>query len=136
MAIREPKTSLHMFGPLPEGSSGVYRAIIVDENGRPVPVVNSIKATLYDISSSTIINRRKEQDVNNINGGTLDINTGQFVLQLTPQDNVVLDQRRDFEDHVLRLEFTYNSQLPGASQLFGTHGIIIRVQSLSISSIP
>jgi hypothetical protein len=52
--------------------------------------MSSMKATLYDRVSGSVINSRSLQSVLNANGGTLD-GSGNFGLTLTPVDNPIID---------------------------------------------
>ena len=68
---------------------------------------DTIVATLYELSSGTVINSRDQQNVLNVNGGTC--NSGVFVLFLGASDNVILNSGRLSENHRLFLEWTYNN---------------------------
>jgi hypothetical protein len=125
MPVRDPSSQLEVFGPIFEDSSAVYKATVVDENGDPIIGLSSIKASLFDRDTGTIINSRKSQSVLEVNGGHFDIDTSIFTLHLTPDDNYILNQSKEEEDHILRFDYTYNS-----GQSRAHHAILIRVRNL------
>lgn len=124
----DPDTQLEVFGANPflfEDSTATYRATLVDESGNPIIAPNALLMSLFDKDTGTYINNRRGQDIFNTNGGAFDSATGQLTLTLSAQDNKLLDQTKSEEDHILRLDWTYNS-----STARGHDAVILRVKNL------
>jgi len=87
--------------------------------------LTSMVATLYVKTSGSIINERDRQDILNINGGAVD-ESGVGILQLDPEDNVILEQTtKKEEDHELLIEWEEESGQQGK------HLIHLRVANLT-----
>jgi hypothetical protein len=97
-----------------EGTTAAFTdGVLKDELGVAVPAanVNTIKLWLYKslgaTAPSTFLNSRNGQSILNANGGTLDA-SGNFVLTLSPADNVLASQAVASEPHDAYIEVTYN----------------------------
>jgi hypothetical protein len=86
---------------LDEEQSALYEWDLVDELGAVVPVANltSLKLTLYDVATDTIINDREDQDVLNTNDVTFD-SSGHGMWSIQPADNAIQTDTVDVEKHV------------------------------------
>lgn len=103
-----------------EGQSCSLHGELVDADGDPVLLasVGYFKLTLFDRSTSAIINSRSAQDVKNVNGGTLN-SDGTFVIKLGVSDNVIVTTTRRHktrETHVARLTWSWSD---GSDTLYG-----------------
>lgn len=110
-----------------ERSSALIVGVLKDENGTPLPAsqIITLRATLYNLTTGTILNSRNAQDIKNVNGGSVDEN-GNFSLHLSAIDNIVEDTTIiGFEIHMLVIEWTY-----GASKT-GKETYELRVENLS-----
>ena len=125
MAV-DPSSRLDMFGPINEDTSASYRAVLVDECSVPIAGLSSLTLTLMDADTHTIINNRDRQPILDINGGAFDPLTGTLTVGLTPADNLLLDQSKFEERHILRFDYTYNS-----GQSRGHHAIVLVIRNLA-----
>lgn len=105
-----------------EGSSGFIRAQLVDQNGDPVEEQNLSAATLtlWDVETGSaqvspsegIINTREAQDILG-SGSPLGDNdvtyeaNGYFRWDVQPEDNVIVNPRRQVERHRALLIFSW-----------------------------
>ena len=74
-----------------EGISAQYIAQLIDHNGSAISGndLNSLKLTLYDKSTGTILNSRSKQNV--LNGNNVTVNsTGYLVWSLSAADNAIV----------------------------------------------
>lgn len=74
-----------------EGTSAQYTGQLVDETGSAISgnSLNSLKLTLYDKSTGTILNSRNKQNV--LNGNNVTVNsTGYLVWTLSAADNAIV----------------------------------------------
>ena len=116
MAV-DPKTGLRIFGPINELTTATYTAKLVTEGGTELTSLNSLDLTIFD-SSSDIELLSKTSVLSSFSVGTLS-------MTIAASSNKIINQRRGFEDHIARFDFTYNS---GASS--GHHAVLIRVRNL------
>lgn len=70
---------------------------------------DSATYTLYNERDKTIINGRNQTDIAGV--------TASFNLELEPDDNVIVDTGRDEEQHVLLVEWIYNTDKLGKQQV-------------------
>lgn len=97
-----------------ELSSGVYTATLTDENGDAVPAsaINSLKLTLKDVDSGTIINSRDRQDVLNTNNVTVHATSGLLTWTIQPADNAIVSASKadgDIERHLAVFELVFST---------------------------
>lgn len=91
----------------------IFRATLKDESGTPIPVasLDTLKLTLYDKSTDTIINARDAQDVKNANDVT--VNAGGVVTWIVqPEDLPIVSSRVPYgarETHVALFEWTFDA---------------------------
>ena len=116
------------FGPIPEESSARITGILVDEDGVALTALDTITATLFDRCSVRILNARNRQDVLNVNGGTFDPATGRFTLLLSPAANLIINQGRWIEEHMVRFDFTFTPA--GSTQRTGRWAAVLRLSNL------
>ena len=78
--------------PVPEGSSRLYSAVLVDHTQQPIQPASvvSIALTLRDLRTGAVVNGRENQNVKNANGGTLAAD-GVFTMLFGPADTAMLD---------------------------------------------
>jgi hypothetical protein len=117
----EPTTGLEILGPVNERTSARYTANLVDPQGDAILSLNSLNVEIFDLVSKTSIRPRESV----LNTASATFNTGALTVYIEPQDNTVVDQRRDLEDHVVRLDYTFNG---GDNE--GHHAFVIRVRNL------
>lgn len=88
-----------------EQQSGTYRAKLQSEYGVGVPAASLtfFLLTLYDLSSSTVINSRNGQNVLNAHQVTIDT-TGQIEWLWLPADQQILNPNKPIEEHVALFE--------------------------------
>lgn len=125
MAI-DPFTQLEVFGPVFEQSTAIYSAQLVDEALEPITEVDSMKVTIMDLQSKYIVNDRDRVSILNENGGTFDTITGMLRFTLSAADNILLDQVKFEEDHLVRFDYTYNNDT-----FSGHHAILVRIRNLA-----
>jgi hypothetical protein len=113
-----------------EGSTAEYACDLVDASGDSIDAsaVLTIVATLRANGVSAVINGRDDQNVKDINGGTL--TDGAFTLELSALDNVIVSSTSDREElHKLTLQMTYNKTGGGTGAL--THEVRFYVLNLT-----
>lgn len=108
----------------PEGANLRLTGVLEDAAGNPISAVNTITVTWYDRATGTVINGRNAQNINGVNGGSVD-GSGNFVLELTGStDLVLINKALAREVHVALIEFTYGA---------GKHGVfeyVVTVENL------
>jgi len=119
----DPSSGLEIFGPIYEESSAVFSGEVVDEDGELVTSLDTLKVTIFDKKTLNIINGRDQQSILNENGGTFSAGDLSFVLSRL--DTVVYDQTREYEDHIVRFDFTYNE-----GSRTGVTPFILRIKNL------
>lgn len=126
---------------VPEGSSHEFQCEFVEASGATLAhtAVSAIKGWLDDMASGSAINSRTDQNVLNLNGGTLvdgpaavparAAGIGVFTWLLDPEDAVIVstaDVASEF--HRLTLKVTYTRTGGGSATL--THEVRYRVVAL------
>ena len=94
-----------------EQSSLQITATVLDEAGVAVQlaVITAITLTLYNRDSATqdIINSLSDQNVLNVDRGTMHPTNGLLTLQLLPADNAIVNPASDLEWHRALIEGIY-----------------------------
>lgn len=111
----EPVTGLEIYGPVNEKTAVRYTATLTDSTGALIGELTSLHVEVFDLLSRSIL-RPRESVLSSYSDGLL-------VLDLTPQDSAMVDERRDLEDHIVRIDYEYDGQE-------GHHAIILRVRNL------
>ena len=105
-----PLATTEVFGPLNERTSSAYSAVLTDEFGTPILLVNlaSITLTLYALDANqTIINNRNQQDILNANNVT--ITDAGLVWTIQPADFAILDNNLAIEPRIALFTYTWAS---------------------------
>lgn len=98
-----------------EASTKLVEFDVLDETGAGVPAASltGARLTLYDIDTyvpgsptTGILNGREAQSVLNANGVTIDT-VGHVEWPMDPDDNVVVNPRRQVERHRAEFHFTW-----------------------------
>lgn len=114
MALRVPDATV---GPFREATTAVITATLMDTADPPVAIPGSAMAavtyTLYsEADPFDIINSRDHVDIlANVDSD------GLLTLELTPDDNLMVDEDELTEYHRLLLEWTYNSTRQGNAEI-------------------
>jgi hypothetical protein len=108
-----------------EQTTARYTAQIVDETGAALPAasLSTLKLTVYDQASGSVLNSRSQQNVLNANGVTVD-SSGNLVWVMDPADNAIVGTR-ELEAHIALFEWTW------ASTKAGRHEVPILVLNLA-----
>ncbi len=109
MAGQDPLTGMLILGPVPEESSSKFTTILDDEADNFLTSLDTITVTLFDRNTQMIINSRDMLNVLNVNGGAFDTTTGTFTWNMLAADNIIFDQTKATEEHILRIDYTYTS---------------------------
>jgi hypothetical protein len=120
---KDPRSGLTIFGPVNEGTAAEYEADkLKDQSGNVITssTGGAMKAVVFDRATGRVI--VAEKSVLNANGGVF--LAGKFTLTLTAADNPVLNQRLEYEDHILKINWVW----PGGVE--GNHSVIVRVRNL------
>jgi hypothetical protein len=120
---KDTRTGLEIFGPVNEGTAAEYEAAeLLDQSGNVVTNLSeaTLTATIFDRDTNRIITA--EKSILNTGGGTF--SAGKLILVLAPADNPVLNQRKEFEEHLLKISWSF---LGGVT---GNHEVIIRVRNM------
>ena len=106
-----------------EKSTGLIKFQLVDENSSNIPLsqLTTIKLTLYDLKSGSIINNRDHKDAKNINDVTVS-STGLVTWSYTVSDTIIVnsdgtlkvrssgrDKSEYMEKHLALFEWTWAS---------------------------
>lgn len=112
-----------------EKQSGVYGAVLKDENGQTVSsaVLDSFTLTLHNKLDSTIINGRNGQNALNANQVTIDTQ-GNVQWIWLPLDMPVLNPNRDIEEHIALFVARWTDG--GGRPRQANHEILIRVSRI------
>lgn len=121
--------------PLPENTTPILRAKIVDELGGPLSgdVLLTLTLTIYNRDTGTIINGRDHVNILNANGGVVydayenDVLVSRLLFQLTANDMAILEDSLPGEGRVALLEWSWNG---GASR--GKHEVWFTVENLEM----
>lgn len=97
---------------IPEGATSYLTATIRDQAGAVLPAdeLDTVVGTLYDEKSGEILNGRDHVDLLNANGAVIN-SEGEIIFRLDPDDNAIVNDARDSEQHILLLEWTYTVAL-------------------------
>ena len=109
------------------GESANLTGTLKDATGATLLSVSTFTLTLYDNTTGAIINSRKDQDVNNANGGT--VSSGNYTVELDANDTAAVGDIAENKDQirVARLTFTYND---GDSVRTGIEEFTFKVERL------
>ena len=109
------------------GESANLTGTLKDATGATLLSVSTFTLTLYDNTTGAIINSRKDQDVNNANGGT--VTSGNYTVELDANDTAAVGDIAENKDQirVARLTFTYND---GDSVRTGIEEFTFKVERL------
>jgi len=109
------------------GESANLTGTLKDATGATLLSVSTFTLTLYDNITGAIINSRKDQDVNNANGGT--VTSGTYTVELDANDTAAVGDIEENNDQVrvARLTFTYND---GDSVRTGIEEFTFKVERL------
>lgn len=93
---------------VPEQTSALYTATLVDETGAVVPGTSllTLTLTLYDKTTGGILNSRNAQNVLNANGVTIDAN-GLVSWTIAPADSLIITNTNDVETHIALFQATW-----------------------------
>jgi hypothetical protein len=105
---------------LPERSTPVFTAKLVDHNGNAIPMgnLNSLTMTLYapNVFGKPLINNVENRNILNTNQGVID-SAGNLTITLTEDDMKVLSPQGSApEVHRVLLKWRYLNDTKGASQ--------------------
>lgn len=106
---------------IPEGGSGVITGYLEDETGLYIPVagISTIKLWLDDSLTAATISTRANQEIKNLNGGTVVevqeakppsatiVTRTKLTLVLGPADNPIVDSAVRSEWHLGTIKATY-----------------------------
>lgn len=117
--------------PANEGATAILKVNLVDPDGEAVPgsALDAVTFTLYDEVSGAIINNRQDEDLTN----HVDEN-GLLTIELTPSDQVVLDDALSFEYH--RALIRYSWTLAGSPATQRASSLDARVIVRAINYLP
>ena len=101
-----------------EASTALISITFKDETGTEVNPASAVY-TLYDVASGTVINSRQNIDVPG--------DTTTRTIELTPDDNSILDDSMQLEEHRLYVSYQYGS---GGSR---TGNLEIRVNVINLA---
>jgi len=91
-----------------EGESCNLKGTLKDTGGDTISSPATLTLTLYDESTGVIVNSRNEQNVLNLNGGS--VTSGNYVIELDSSDTQIVGSLTEGERQVrvARLSFTWN----------------------------
>lgn len=117
---------------VPQGSDAQYSCVFVESAEGQAQLdgaaITAIAATLIDVTTQSIINNRSDQNVKDLNGGTLE-SDGTFTLQLGADDNIIHGSPAPrTERHRLSLAVTFNRTGGGQGTL--NHDVYFYVRNL------
>jgi hypothetical protein len=99
-------------GRVREKSTGQYTATLADELEVVIPLASltTLKLTLYDVATGTILNTRNLQDVLNANNVTYHGTSGLLTWSVQPADHAIVSTRGQIaERHRAVFDFTWNA---------------------------
>jgi hypothetical protein len=91
-----------------EEETGFINHVFTNQNEASV-VPNSATYTLYDKKTKAIINSREDVAIPGL--------AANVDLELEPDDNVIIDDTLDVEQHVLFVEWVYDTDKQGKEEL-------------------
>jgi hypothetical protein len=97
------------YTPVASGTSASLQLQLTDGDDADLAgnVVDEVTLTLFDRATGRILNSRSASNVLNAGGGTLS-DSGLLDLDLSPADNAMADAGACTEEHVARLDWTWN----------------------------
>ncbi len=90
-----------------EKTTGYITLAFTDEDGTAV-TPDSATYTLYNEATGAIINSRDAVSISGL--------ASSYDLELTPDDNVIVDVTKIREAHILMIEWTYNTDKKGKDE--------------------
>lgn len=130
----DTRTGLEVIGVIPEGGSRIYSTVLKDTGKtppEPLPSLSSCLLTRINARTRRVIGVAKK-NVLNANGGvfvevaTEEDSVGTLKVTLGPADNVLEDQRKREEYHILHFDYAYND---GATE--DVHEVMVIVRNLA-----
>lgn len=100
-----------------ELAAGTFTATVLAPNGvDPLPAsqITAFTITLYDSETGTIINSRDSQNILNANDVTID-EDGHLTWLIQAEDNIIVDDHLETEDHIVDLFWTFDGGSGSAS---------------------
>ena len=113
--ILEQRTAIYEFDMVKE-----------DDSAFSLAEIEALTLTYYDLDSSEIINSRNFQSVLNVNNVTVD-SVGHVTWEITPADSVLVDERKELEQHIALFTWTWAS-----GTRIGSHEIQFPVRKLTL----
>lgn len=110
-----------------EKVTALYTADVQDHEGNAIAgsSLDTLTLTLYDKSTSDIINSRNAQNVLNTNGVTVD-GSGNLSWVMDPDDNAIITATSKVEKHIALFMWTWDS-----GNKAGKHEVTIQVKNLT-----
>ncbi len=114
--------------PVDEGTTPEYQVNLLDFADVAIPDadLDTLKLTLYDRLTGTIINSRDDQNV--LNANDVSVVNGLLTWQLQPADTAMHNSDREAEIRVALWEWTYS---PSTETLLGKHETVMRLRNLT-----
>lgn len=108
-----------------------YSAVVLDDQGNPLPVASltTLTLTLYVVNAdgtTTIVNGRNAQSVLNVNNVTVD-SLGNVIWTVQPADLTFVDPTLAFERHIALWQWTWSS-----GSKAGKHEVVLNVQNMTL----
>jgi hypothetical protein len=96
-----------------EATTGLYTFGIMFGTGETGGFLQTLTVTLYDVDTNQVVNGRLDQDILNVNDGTVTTDLGPPVvttvtLLLQPEDTVIFNAARQVEYRVLAFAWTWD----------------------------
>ena len=122
------KNAAGEFVTIQAGESANLTGTLKDASQTTLASVSTFTITLFDQATSAIINSRKDQDVNNVNGGT--VVAGEYTIEMDANDTASVGdiEAGETQVRVARLTFTYND---GDSVRTGIEEFTFKVEALA-----
>lgn len=113
-----------------EGASSNIRGTFVDFSGVQIDkeALISLEFTLFDYHTNEPINDRIDQDIFDMNDGSIS-DEGELLLRLGPEDNIINDDTKEEELHVGRLVWGWND---GEAERTGIKEFVFGVKNLVV----
>jgi hypothetical protein len=91
-----------------EATTHFYDSQLTNEDGDGIDPADleSLELTLVDVVTGAVINSRDAQDALNANDVTLE-SDGTLEWKITPEDNVILNDARAYEEHMAIFRWRY-----------------------------
>ena len=113
-----------------EKRTGLYEMDLVKEDGTAFTPgeISGLTITYYDLDTTSIINSRTFQDCLNTNDVTLD-DTGHLIWEIQPEDSVIIDLRKELEQHIVLFTWSWDSD-----QRVGSFEVQFPIRNLTLVS--